>query len=110
MRLDPETAGYDYEHEYGMDGPEDWWHASRELIVRFVREADGLGLGSLRDDLELLRQRATVQQMLASRDYQRRYIEPRQAEDQRARQPRAPSRAHTTGPGTPKDTRSLVRQ
>lgn len=78
--LEPETAAYDYGHEYAGDGPVDWWHDARELIVRHVREAESLGLATLRDGLEFLRQKATVQQMLAEDDFQRRYGDPKRAE------------------------------
>ena len=79
-RIDPETVAFDYDGDYAGDGPVDWWSASRELIVRYVREADELGLSSLRDDLELIRERATAQQMLAIEDYERRYGVPLRAE------------------------------
>lgn len=79
-RIDPETAAYDYGREYAGDGPVDWWNDARELVVRHVREADSLGLGALRGGLELLRQQATTQQMLAEDDFERRYAVPKRAE------------------------------
>ncbi len=76
---DPETAAFDYDSGYAGDGPVDWWTATRELVVRFTREAHDAGLPELLNDLERIRERATVQQLLASEDYERRYVAPRVA-------------------------------
>ena len=44
-----------------------------------MRRAVEKGLTRLMQDLETLRERATVQQILAERDYERRYVAPRRA-------------------------------
>jgi hypothetical protein len=79
-RTDPDTLAFDYERNYDGDGPHDWWSEARELIVRFMREAHGAGLAFLLEDLEALRERATVQELLAERDWEIRYAAPRMAE------------------------------
>lgn len=40
-RTDPITLSFDYETEYGGDGPVDWWADARYLLCRFMREAPG---------------------------------------------------------------------
>ncbi len=72
-----ETLGFDYEHDYQGDGPVDWWSEAQLLLCRFMREAEDKGLASTLPELEQLRERATVQMVLAERDYERRYAEPR---------------------------------
>ena len=44
-----------------------------------MRLASDKGLPRLMQDLEGVRERATVQQALAERDYERRYVAPRKA-------------------------------
>jgi hypothetical protein len=44
-----------------------------------MREADDRGVYALLEDLEYMRERATVQVLLAQRDYERRYAAPRKA-------------------------------
>ncbi len=70
---DPDILMFDYE-ESGSS-PFDWWCESRTLVVRFMRQAAKEGPELMRD-LELLRERATVQQLLAKRDLDRRWKKP----------------------------------
>jgi hypothetical protein len=65
---DPDTLRFDYEI-YGRDTPSDWWHEARIMAVRFMRQAQAV---PILEDLELIRERATVQQLLADRDMGRR--------------------------------------
>lgn len=74
---DPDTLGFNYDRDYPGDGPVDWWSDAQLLVCRFMREAEDRGLVSTLPELEALRERATVQMMLAERDYERRYAEPR---------------------------------
>src|SRR5215210_8076211 len=77
--LDADVQTYDYErHEGG--GPVEWWADERYLLLYFMRRASGVGLPRLVQDLEVLRERATVQLALAERDMDRRYVVPRRAE------------------------------
>ncbi len=82
-RTDPETANFDYAKHYGGDGPVDWWSDACILLLRFMRQTSEKGLPVLTRDLEWLRERATVQRVLAERDYERRYVarqrEPKEA-------------------------------
>ena len=77
-RADPDTLAFDY-GRYDGDGPVEWWTDERYLLLRFMRRACGEGLPRLVQDLEGLRERATVQLMLAERDFERRYAAPRKA-------------------------------
>ena len=52
---------------------------ARLLLLRFLRQAGETGLPGLALDLERLRERATVQQILAERDCERRYLAPSRA-------------------------------
>lgn len=61
--IDADTLRHDY-NERGYDGPYDWWSESRLLAVRFMRQAQSVPIIK---ELELVRERATVQQLLASR-------------------------------------------
>jgi hypothetical protein len=76
--LDPDTLRYDYDRHEG-DGPAEWWAAERFLLLYFLRRARAEGLPRLVEDLEGLRERATVQLALAERDMDRRYVVPRKA-------------------------------
>jgi hypothetical protein len=76
--LDPDTAGFDYEL-HGEDPPSEWWEDARMLLLRFLRQASEKGVPGLILDLEGLRERATVQIVLAERDMERRYHAPRRA-------------------------------
>jgi hypothetical protein len=69
------TLSFAYEHDEPGDGPVDWWSEAAFLLTRFMREADERGV--LTGKLEYLRERATAQLVLAERDYERRYAEPR---------------------------------
>ncbi len=68
---DPDTLSFDYER-YGRDTPHDWWCESREMVARFMRQASDRGVPIV-EDLEYLRERATVQELLANRDLDRRW-------------------------------------
>lgn len=76
---DRDTLTFRYGRDYATgeagDGPVDWWADACYLLRRFMREAAGRGV--LTDELEYLRERATAQLVLAERDYERRYAEPR---------------------------------
>ena len=72
-RTDVDTLAFDYDGAGPWDGPTDWWGAAVLLAARCVRQADELGLSGLRDDYERARERAAVQLLLASDDYERRY-------------------------------------
>ena len=62
------------------DGPVEWWADERYLLLYFMRRASGEGLPRLVEDLEGLREKATVQLALAERDMDRRYyVVPRRA-------------------------------
>jgi hypothetical protein len=69
---DPETLRYDYE-QMGMDTPHDWWCEAQIMACRFMRQAHDQGLAGLVRDLEYVRERATVQRLLASRYMDRKY-------------------------------------
>ena len=56
-------------------GPVEWWEDARMLLLRFLRQASERGLPGL----ARLREWATVQLVLAGRDYERRYAAPRRA-------------------------------
>ena len=75
---DPDTPAYDYDRHEG-DGPVEWWSDERYLLLYFMRRASTAGLPRLMQDLEGLRERATVQPALAERDMDRRYVAPRKA-------------------------------
>jgi hypothetical protein len=68
--IDPDILAFDYE-EIGST-PYDWWCEARLMVVRFMRQA-AVDAPEILDDLELLRERATVQQLLAGRDLDRRW-------------------------------------
>jgi hypothetical protein len=76
---DADTLTFRYGADYAAgevgDGPVDWWADACYLLHRFMREAAGRGV--LTDELEYLRERATAQLVLAERDCERRYAEPR---------------------------------
>jgi hypothetical protein len=79
---DPATLAFTYGEEYvsGETGgacPVDWWADTLDLLCRFVREADHACLPPLLRELEYLREQATVQLVLATRDYDLRYGEAR---------------------------------
>jgi hypothetical protein len=74
----PETLAFDYDR-YDHDGPLEWWSEERYLLLYFLRLACEGGLPRLVEDLEPLRERATVQLALAERDYERRFAAPRRA-------------------------------
>jgi len=65
---DPDILRFDYEI-HGRDTPYDWWCESRIMAVRLMRQATAVPIIK---ELELVRERATVQQLLASRDMDRR--------------------------------------
>ncbi|MBA3423980.1 MAG: hypothetical protein H0U04_05420 [Rubrobacter sp.] len=65
---DPDMLRFDYE-THGRDTPYDWWCEARIMAVRFMCEAQSV---PILKDLELVRERATVQELLASRDMDRR--------------------------------------
>lgn len=75
--INPDTLAYDYEI-VGTDTPYDWWCEARIMVRRFMREAYERGSIELLCDLELIRERATVQQLLARRDLYQRWELPRQ--------------------------------
>lgn len=72
------TLAFDYADPDA--GPHDWWCEAREMVVGWMRVAYEAGQSPLLAALEPIRERATVQQELARRDMERRYIEPRRAE------------------------------
>ena len=80
---DPDTLRFDYDRD-GDDVPREWWEDARYLLLRFLRQAGEKGLPGLTLDLEGLREKATVQLLLADRDLARRYAAPRTA----AREPK----------------------
>lgn len=71
---DPDTLAYDYEM-YGRDAPYEWWSEGRMSLCRALRQAADRGLPIV-EDLELLRERATVQEVLAKHDMDRRWRTP----------------------------------
>ncbi len=76
--IDPGILAYDYERDFMVgDGPYDWWCEARLMVLRFMREAFERGSLELLKDLEFIRERATVQQLLAGRDLERRWAAPR---------------------------------
>ena len=78
QHIDPDILAYDYEKDFIIgDGPYDWWCEARLMVLRFMREAFERGSSELLKDLELIRERATVQQLLADRDLERRWAVPR---------------------------------
>jgi hypothetical protein len=74
----PDTLAFDYDR-YDRDGPLEWWSEERYLLLYFMRLACEGGLPRLVQDLEGLRERATVQLALAERDYELRFAAPRRA-------------------------------
>lgn len=78
--LDPDTLAFDYADEDRTLIPYDWWCEARELVVKWMREAHEVGQSPLLDALEPIRERASVQQVLAARDLERRWAAPRRAE------------------------------
>jgi hypothetical protein len=85
---DPDTLSFDYGDAYregeAGDGPVDWWSDARYLLCRFMREAENRGV--LVRELEYLRERATVQMLLAERDYEVRYAAPRREAKAKAKE------------------------
>jgi hypothetical protein len=81
---------FDYAAAEHEDTPYDWWSEERLLVVKFMRQASDLGAAFLLHELERLREYATVQQLLAEEDYERRHAELRR---RRAR-PREHAPAH----------------
>lgn len=73
--IDPDILRFDYEN-YGRDTPVEWWTEARILAVRFMRQATAV---PILEELELIRERATVQQLLAHRDLDRRWTSQREA-------------------------------
>jgi hypothetical protein len=69
---DPETLRYDYD-QMGQDNPHDWWCEAQIMVCRFMRQAHDRGLAGLLKDLEYVRERATVQRLLAGRYIDRQY-------------------------------------
>ncbi len=76
---DTDTLRYDYGDATARDTPFDWWCEAREMVCGFMRQAYEAGQRPLLEALEPIRERATVQQELALRDMERRYVEPRRA-------------------------------
>ncbi len=73
--IDPDTLRHDYEEP--STNPVDWWTDARYKVLRFMDEAyEDCHLELLRD-LELIRERATVQLLLAERDMDERWVRPR---------------------------------
>lgn len=66
--MDPDIPRFEFGSPAG-DTPYDWWCESRELLVRFMRQATSVPIIK---ELELVRERATVQELLAERDMDRR--------------------------------------
>jgi len=66
QNTDPDTLRYDYEH-MGMDTPYEWWWDAQLMACRFMRQAHDQGLAGFLKDLEYVRERATVQRLLAGR-------------------------------------------
>jgi hypothetical protein len=78
---DADTLAYDYERGFASeDGPNDWWSEAQLVACRFMRQAHDRGLAGLLRDLEYVRERATVQRVLAKRDLHRRWTEPRRSQ------------------------------
>ena len=75
---DPDTLAYDYDVDPG-GGPYDWWNEACEMVVGFMREAYEAGQPHLLASLEPIREHATVQQVLAYEDMNRRWVAPRRA-------------------------------
>ena len=75
---DPDTLAFDYDR-YEGDGPLEWWSEECILLLRFLRQTDERGLPRLALELEGLRERATVQRILAEPDQERRWVAPRKA-------------------------------
>ena len=89
--LDSETLAFDYADEDRTLIPYDWWCEARELVVKWMREAHEAGQSPLLDALEPIRERASVQQVLAARDLERRWAAPRRAEREERRRREAGS-------------------
>jgi hypothetical protein len=68
----PATLTYDYE-DHGRDSPHDWWCEAQLMACRSMRQAHDRGLSGLLEELELARERATVQRLLAARYMDLRY-------------------------------------
>ena len=58
--IDSDILAYDYEAAKACDTPHDWWCEARIVTVRFMREAYDRGSVELLQELELVRERATV--------------------------------------------------
>ena len=82
---DPDTLAYDYGDALSADTHYDWRSQAREMVVGFMREAYEEGQPHLLRDLEPLREYESVQQELALRDMERRYVEPRRSEREERR-------------------------
>ena len=82
-RLEPYTDADTMAHDYATrrlgDGPVEWWNDARLLVCKFLRMAQERSEPAITGGLEELREKATVQQVLAERDYERRYVEPHKA-------------------------------
>ena len=89
---DPDTLAFDYSGIPDRDGPYDWWCEAREMVVGFMREAYEAGQPTLLRTLEPIREHATVQQELALRDMDRRFVQPRRAAREEARKREAANR------------------
>ena len=76
--IDPNTLAYDYEAHLAGDGPYDWWCEARYMVLRYMREASERAAYELLRELELIRERATVQQLLSHRGLYERCVRPRQ--------------------------------
>ena len=74
----PDTLRYDHRRRYDGNRPTECW-ADARMLLRCMRQANEKGLLGLMADLEGLRERAKVQEILAERDYERRYVAPRRA-------------------------------
>ncbi len=72
---DPDILAFDYS-DLLAGTLYDWWCEARTMVVGFMRQAAQSSGYELMRDLELLRERATVQQVLASRDLDRRWRKP----------------------------------
>ncbi len=73
--IDPDTLRYDYEEQ--SLNPVDWWTGARYKVLSFMHEAYEDCYVELLRDLELIRERATVQLLLAERDMDERWLRPR---------------------------------
>ena len=72
---DPRHAGLRLRSSEG-DGPVERWSDERFLWQYFLRRASEEGLPGLMAELEGSRERVTVQEILAERHYERRYVVP----------------------------------